>query len=130
MLILCVLSAALLVFFAAAAGAGLVSADLGLFQPNLFYFSVALRGLGGGSLSLSHCELAHLVVDCLTYIPDTLRSGAGFQAYLKDNIRNPVLDSFEHLVEHSKAFAFIFGLGVFFSKGSKVNTVFQMVHRI
>ena len=98
---LCSFSAAFFVFFPAAAGAGCVAADLGLFQSYLFYSQLALWCLGGGTLSLSHCKLADLIVARCTYIPNAPCPGAGFEVHLEDNIRNPVLNAIEHLLEHS-----------------------------
>ncbi len=94
-------SAAFFVFFPAATGTGCVAAYLGLFQFYLFYSLLALRGLGGGPLSLSHCELADLIVARSTYVPDIPCPGAGFEVNLEDNIRNAVLNAIKHLIEHS-----------------------------
>ena len=96
-----VFSAAFFVFFPTAAGTGSVAADLGLFQSYLFYPLFALRGLGGGTLSLSHCKLANLIVARCTYVPNTPCPGTGFEVNLEDNIRNAVLNSIKHLLEHS-----------------------------
>jgi len=100
-LFLRVLSAAFFVFFSAAAGAGIVSADLGLFELDLFDLHFALRRLGGGPLAFGHGKLANLIVARLAYIPDVSGPGAGFEVHLEDNVRDTVLDGFEHLLEHS-----------------------------
>jgi hypothetical protein len=67
----------------------------------LFYSLLTLGCLGGGTLSLSHCELANLIVGRSTDIPNTPCPGTGFEVNLEDNIRNAVLNSIEHLIEHS-----------------------------
>jgi hypothetical protein len=125
-----ILSAALLIFFPATARTRLIAPNLGSFQPNLLHFPLALRRLRGGTLLLSHRELTNLVVGRSTYIPDTPGPGARFQTDFEDNIRNSVLNTLEHLVEHSETFTLVFGLRVFFRPPSHPDTVFEMVHRI
>ena len=80
---LCGLAAAFFVFFAAAAGAGVVPADFGLIELDLLDLLFALRGGCGGPLSLAHLKLADFL---LLRLADVIHAAAlltGLQALRK-----------------------------------------------
>ena len=123
-------TAALFVFFSRAAGARFVSADFWLFEADLLYGLLGLRGLGGGALSFGHGELADLVVAGLAYLIDASGAGASLEANFEDDVADSVLDGVEHLVEGAEALAFVLDAGVSFGKGAGPDALLEAVHSV
>src|SRR5690606_24511181 len=82
------------------------------------------------SLPLGHSKLADLVVACLTYTPDTSGALRRRQPNLENDVRDPVLDGFEHLSEHSMSFSLKLDLRVPLRHRAHPDAVFEMVHGV
>ena len=125
-----IFAAAFFVFFSAAAGAGVITADLRLVVFNLLNFLLALRRLRGGPLALGYFELIDLIMFCLADVVNIAAALTRLKPDAEDNIRHTVLDAFEHLVKHAMTFVLVFDLRVFFGIGPQHDAFLQVVHTV
>ena len=122
--------AALLVFLAAAARAGIVAADFGFQVADRFDFLIGL-GAGDGRLLLAFDFAGRLGVflDRLRLDPRAADETFVELFHLEDQVGHVVADAGPHAVEQQHAFALVFDLRIDLGVAAETDAGAQVVHR-
>ena len=118
---------AFFVFFSAAAGAGVVSADFGFVELDGFDFLFWLSSLAGFVLG---GELFKPGVLGVGDVPDTLAIFALANFNFEDNISDLFSDVAQHFLEHPEAFLLVFYFWIFLGESPQAYSALEMIHRV